>query len=372
MTTIKNLNDQTTLINLEFHIISGSKKLDPKDLNLPEGVVLPPQTVASLGSKHFISRDELKKFNNLRNEAQTICKSYGVSFMGGFAVPKERLKQVVSALDIVVETFNKEVIQFVQNYDLLIQNFANANPDWKEVILKAVPERTYVSSFMSATFTAFQLGVTEGFESSLESKANGLSASLFEDVSDMTKGLIKSLNNQDSKVGVTQKATWYISNITDKLKGLAFLDNSITPVIRYLDSQMALLPMTGRLSGESYMLLQGLASLLSDPSGDAIKRVALGMSNISTLPSPTLAEVETAIAASPAIEVAEQILPVIQVEEVNEVVIEVNSHKPLPVMEVEESPALPEEIDQAITEVQQPFVEEVKEELPTAIGGDFF
>ena len=55
--------DQLVVVNLDIHIWSARRKLMPLDLGNAE---LPPEDLASLGSKRICNPEELKHFTTLK------------------------------------------------------------------------------------------------------------------------------------------------------------------------------------------------------------------------------------------------------------------------------------------------------------------
>ena len=65
--------DQMVLVKVEATIYGARKKLKIEDLMLVDGIKLPPDDLASLGSKRLLDPDQLTVFNRLKKEAERIC-----------------------------------------------------------------------------------------------------------------------------------------------------------------------------------------------------------------------------------------------------------------------------------------------------------
>ena len=87
-TTISKVLQGLVLVHLSFSVWSGKKKLRPEDL---KGANLPPDKLASLGSKRIFDPDALKVFATLKRQAERACEEVGVRFLGGYAIPEEKL-----------------------------------------------------------------------------------------------------------------------------------------------------------------------------------------------------------------------------------------------------------------------------------------
>jgi len=58
--------DQVDVVKLDINLWTSSKKLRAEDLVLADGSKLPPEDLASLGTKKTIHPDKLKEFNRIK------------------------------------------------------------------------------------------------------------------------------------------------------------------------------------------------------------------------------------------------------------------------------------------------------------------
>ena len=79
--------DRLLAVNLDIHIWSARKKLVPLDLN---GAELPPEDLASLGSKRVCDPEDLKIFGTLKARAANLLERNGVRFLSGWAIPEAK------------------------------------------------------------------------------------------------------------------------------------------------------------------------------------------------------------------------------------------------------------------------------------------
>ena len=284
---IQQLNENTLLLKPDFHIISGRKKLRVEDLNLPVGTSLPPEQVASLGSKKFINPEEIAKFNRLRDQAHKACEKIGVKFLGGYAVPMEKTDELLDELDRIVSDFGDVRDVFLKNYEKIINDWCQQNHEWEQILRKAIPPVSHVAASLSADYYIFQAGVPEGVSSErLDRQASGLADQMFHEIAkDADKFIKESLSvkfgNGGSKlreddVGVTQKALRPIRRLRDKMEGLAFLDSSIRSVIDHIDQVLAKMPAEGRIKDNDFKELLTLAIAMSDSEKIRLLGTAFG------------------------------------------------------------------------------------------------
>ncbi|HAZ7869301.1 TPA: DUF3150 domain-containing protein, partial [Escherichia coli] len=103
-TNVNNVLESLILVSLsEIHGISGRKKLTRSDFGV--GVDLPPDVIVSLGSKKIIDPQLLNPFNQYKSRAHALCSAVGVRFLGGYAVPADRVNDLISELNDVKTEF---------------------------------------------------------------------------------------------------------------------------------------------------------------------------------------------------------------------------------------------------------------------------
>ena len=78
--------DQTICVNLDVHIWQGRRSLKATDL---QNIGLPPEELASLGSKKVADPGDLKIFSTLKRKAERVCSKKSVRFLKGYATSLE-------------------------------------------------------------------------------------------------------------------------------------------------------------------------------------------------------------------------------------------------------------------------------------------
>ena len=86
--------DRLVVVKIDATLWGGRKKLRKEDLILADGSVLPPEDLASLGSKKIADPRELAVFHRLKKEAERICLKVGTRFLGGFVVPQGTIESI--------------------------------------------------------------------------------------------------------------------------------------------------------------------------------------------------------------------------------------------------------------------------------------
>ena len=87
--------DKILALNLDINIWSARAKLTAEDFGETE---LPPDELASLGSKKICDPNKLKVFSKLKKRATTMLDRNGVRFLSGWAIPEEKAGDIIAEL----------------------------------------------------------------------------------------------------------------------------------------------------------------------------------------------------------------------------------------------------------------------------------
>lgn len=253
---------QVVIIILNVNLWSGRKKLCPEDLaaNGIEVDKLPPQALASLGTKRIISPDALNPFSKLKREAERICLAKGVRFLGGYAIPKDLVDSLIEELKDIKNRFAAEKAAFLSKYDEEVDKWIWENPpEWASVIRAAVESSAVIAGRTSFNFAPVAVDSPDGMEENegLKEEACGLVGQLYHEVRVVAKQAFET-----TFVGrreVNRKALRPIASIKVKLQGLAFLDpDTIAETISTIDEIIGKIPKTGPIAGSNLDMIAGL------------------------------------------------------------------------------------------------------------------
>jgi len=253
---------EVIIIMLNISLWSGRKKLRPEDLaaNGIEVAKLPPQALASLGTKRIISPDALNPFSNLKREAERICLARGIRFLGGFAIPRYAMDSVTEELKRVKERFNAEKEALLSKYDREVDRWIAENPpEWATVIRASVESSEVIARRTSFNFAPVAMDTPEGMEENegLDEETGGMLNQLFHEVRVTARQAFEATFARRQEVN--RKALRPVNSMRDKLKGLAFLDpETITDTVTTIDEVIARLPMNGPITGSDLDMLAGL------------------------------------------------------------------------------------------------------------------
>ncbi|QPK64035.1 DUF3150 domain-containing protein [Methylomonas sp. LL1] len=267
MTHTQLILDQVVLIKVDATIYGARKKLNKEDLVLADGSKLPPEDLASLGSKRLLDPDRLSVFNRLKKEAERICLRVGTRFLGGFIVPVAAAALVTAELDRIAGDFAQARAEFLDGYDAAVQDWMVKHPEFAGIIEKAIDSVALVATRLTFDYLVVSVALPEQLPKQeverLESKIGSLSEQIFHEIAVDANLLVE--QSLLGKEQVTRNALRPIKRIRDKLDGLSFLDHRVAPVVATIDDLLGKIPNRGSIEGSLLQEILATAMLLADP-----------------------------------------------------------------------------------------------------------
>ena len=259
--------DQMVLVKVDATIYGARKKLKIEDLVLVDGSKLPPEDLASLGSKRLLDPDQLTVFNRLKKEAERICLRVGTRFLGGYAIPCAAATGIIAELERIALDFAAAKAEFLAGYDAAVTDWVVRHPEFAGIIEKAVDSVEFVATRFSFDYLVVTVGLPETLPAEdvvrLESKIGSLSEQMFYEIAvDANQFIEQSLIGKDQ---VTRNAVRPIRRMRDKLDGLGFLDYRVAPVVSTIDALLQRIPGKGAIAGPILQEILATAMLLADP-----------------------------------------------------------------------------------------------------------
>jgi hypothetical protein len=223
------------VLNLVVTLWSARRKLKLEDLKVA-GNQLPPEDLASLGSKKICDPEKLKVFNTLKSRATRYLDTIGVRFLGGWAIPAARAQEVADTIEVIKDDFYTERATFLDEYDLVVTDWINKHPEWAEIIAKAVIPVSEVERKMSFGWQAYMVtgapaeGDNSALVKGLEEQVSSLGGTLFQEISSLAREVWE--ESYQGKEKVTRRALRPLRTMADKLRGLSFLDPRPCPSLK--------------------------------------------------------------------------------------------------------------------------------------------
>jgi len=260
--------EKVVCMMLDVHLWTGRKKLDIGDLKLVGRDQIPPEDLASLGSKKIVSPEDIAIFATLKKRAERLLEGVGIRFLGGYALPETEVKKVSAELAGIQSEFTTAKKNFLAIYDQVVQDWINAHPDWGSIIRAAIAPKEEVERQLRFDFQMFKINPVD------DRSVSQINAGLVKQVGGLGDRLFFEIGKQaeeawelsfKGKVKITQKALRPVRAMREKLFGLSFLDPRVNPVIDRIDAILAKLPTSGPIENTDLDALAGLVLLLSNP-----------------------------------------------------------------------------------------------------------
>ena len=255
--------DHLMALNLDVSIWTARKKLTPSDFG---GAQLPPEDLASLGSKKVCNPQELRIFGTLKARAVNLLDRTGVRFLGGWAIPEDKADDIVAELSVIRDDFLAAKDQFLNRYDEAVRDWISQHPGWEQLIGTSTVSADYVRSRIGFRWQMFKLlpPVDDVVHRGLREEINDLGDTLFGEVAKAATDTWQRCFEGKDKV--THKALSPLRSIHAKLSGLSFVEPRVMPVVDLLDTAFSRMPKRGHIQGSELVMLQGVVSLLRDPA----------------------------------------------------------------------------------------------------------
>ena len=255
--------DHLLVVNLDIHIWTARKKLVPLDLG---GAELPPEDLASLGSKRVCNPEDLRSFTTLKARAVSVLERSGIRFLSGWAVPDTRIDDIMRELAVIRDEFNAAKESFLQRYEQSVRDWIARHPQWGGIIAGSTVSEEYVRSRLDFRWQVFQVAQPEAINrnmDNLKEDIDRLGGTLFDEIA---KAAGEAWHRcYAGKSEITRKALSPLKAMYDKLMGLTFVEPRVAPVAELLDTAFRSIPYRGAITGSTLVMLQGLVSLLQNP-----------------------------------------------------------------------------------------------------------
>ena len=249
-----NILENVVIFSLEgIRLTTGRKTLKGKDIKVINtgDIVLPPETIASLGTKKVIDPAKINKMRTFRTGADAICSKYGVPFLNGYAVPTSLASHVRQQLNDLKDQFYIFKNEFLS---AISTDFLSWLDKEDETVKKRLDEK------LQFGFSSFNISPFGEGES--EEKVQSLKESVLLDVVDRISELRERGSYNASNISQTTLNT--LREVASKLKGLAVLNPDAGSLSDYLSNFISTLPSVGRLSNNESIAVTTLFITLSD------------------------------------------------------------------------------------------------------------
>ncbi|EOX3379465.1 DUF3150 domain-containing protein [Vibrio cholerae] len=250
------LND-VVAVHLRFSTWTGRKKLAESDLSLRGET--PPKEIISLGSKYTTDPKDLKVFNTLKRQAERLCLSVGIRFMGGYAIPSSKADALALGLSKIVHDYEKEADAYCSRHDLIQDEWVKKYPEYEQKLRAALTPAQEVKSKISASYSMFKVqsaqAAVQSVDISMGKEIDGLSNSLDDDILKTANKLLSSLTDA---IAPNRTNVNGLVGLREKVEGLAFLNGRFSRLVQEIKKVEEQMPIAGKLSTDETNILSGL------------------------------------------------------------------------------------------------------------------
>ena len=267
-TTDMQVLDSLLALNLDISLWSARKKLQAEDFG---GATLPPEDLASLGSKKIADPESLRIFSTLKSRAFSMLDRHGVRFLGGWAIPEAKADVIIHELMSIRDLFLEEKERFLSGYDESIRAWVEKHDAWGDIIRNSTVSSDYVRSRINFRWQLYKVAPvmqhsdnTVVLESGLAEEVTNLGNTLFAEIAKEAADIQKRVFT--GRTEVTHKALSPLRTLHSKLVGLAFVEPHVMPAADIIKAALGRMPTKkGCITGADLLLLQGVVSMLRDP-----------------------------------------------------------------------------------------------------------
>ena len=267
-TTDMQVLDSLLALNLDISLWSARKKLQAEDFG---GATLPPEDLASLGSKKIADPENLRIFSILKSRTFNFLDRHGVRFMGGWAIPEAKADIIVHELMNIRDAFFDAKRDFLADYDRDIQAWISKHDAWGDIIRNSTVSSSYVDARIDFRWQLYKVAPimqhsdnTVVLESGLAEEVTNLGNTLFAEIAKEAADIQKRVFT--GRTEVTHKALSPLRTLHSKLVGLSFVEPHVMPAADIIKAALDRMPTKkGCIAGADLLLLQGVVSMLRDP-----------------------------------------------------------------------------------------------------------
>lgn len=260
--------DSVALIKLDVSLWEGRKKLQQADLKAASGE-LPPEEVASLGSKKIIHPSVINEFNRIKQRVKKqLLDRVGTRFLGGWAVPLDCLDEVMQEIEKERAAFYEARRGFLDNYQERIEEWVSAHPEWARIIRNAVPPKDEPARQLQFEYSVIKVApVTDQktgdpVHDRVNQEAERLGSRTLQEVAEQAQEIWSRIQGESR---VTQNSAKGVYRLVEKLRGWSMIEPRAYHLVEQADQALAEIPKNGPIEGAAVTTLHGLVLLLADP-----------------------------------------------------------------------------------------------------------
>lgn len=273
MTTVE-IRERLAVIQIASDIWSGQTTLEGSDIRIGAGGELPSQELARLGFKWLVDKKSLRPLKNAYNRLRSVCENYGLPFLGGYAVPHEKIDQVSKELDEIVLLGLTRKADYLADYDKICEEWAARNSEYSHILRAAKVPREIVAKKIDFGYRIYSVQpVNQSEASKIDRIANNLGNELMDELVEEAIGFFtRAVKDKETIQSSTRKT---FTRIRGKLKSLSFLDPKFESVVSMLDETLhGYIAAPKEIVGDQYFRILAATHIMA--SRDMVNKLASG------------------------------------------------------------------------------------------------
>lgn len=222
------------------------------------------------GSVRYMNPKLLRPFARARQAATRLCRQHGERFLSGWAVPDESLKEVREGLAAISRDVAREKAILMNDLHTHRMEWSMKHPEILAFQSKFKTDKEIeenIAMFVSIYKIEPSTVEHEGLQDGIQVEVLGLGARVL-------AGIAKDVRDSWSPdaQGATTRSRGVLERIALKLERMSFISGDLSEVADMIQKSLDVLPSSGPIKGQDFLILSGLMNTLSDP--DKVVRTA--------------------------------------------------------------------------------------------------
>lgn len=264
---IKTILEQVDFVSIDVFCPEGWRVLNFGDIKLAPGEELPPPEVMRLGAKRIYSPQDIAEFHRVRNEMQKKCLAVGTRFLGGYLVPRAKTDALFEQLQESIAAYDRYAKDFLATRTDKIEAWASKFPAFKARILAAVEPESTLKKRLQATVACVRINAVPNNEAGLQQQVAQVGNQVLHEIAVIAAERVETAFNYRNKEGkprCTRKVVNVLTDLRDKLDGLAFIDSNLRHLVNHIDQLVSGMSKNGPYEGQDFYNLYSMMLILSD------------------------------------------------------------------------------------------------------------
>lgn len=270
---IKEVAEKLVLIGVDINCISGKVSRD----DIRDG---DDKEVFTSGAVRYVHPSVLRPFAAAKQAALRACRNRGTRFWGAWAIAESELPGLSEELSKIAESVTKAKAEVIGRWEEELADWERTHPaaaNYRHLFPNRTTAEKGIGVAVSAVRIAPMQGVTiGGAEDAISNEIKSMPMQILHEIA---TDIRDSWNPGAMKA--TQSIKGLLGRIANKCRTLAFVGGNLAEVATFVEKAIAALPTTGDITGNDYLILSGVLSLLEKP-----ERVAAGQLSVRIAEDP--------------------------------------------------------------------------------------